>query len=202
MADGKLYRQSESRILQKKPPIQVGITKPDCKNPPRAEVMSQAGCKEEQIEQICPDNTDENCNTDGYPPQLTAYKFTYVNKCEEESTDSMPSNYVEVMNGDAVRLTVDDTPPENAVKRRWYRAVADDDGNANWLYVGTTSVAENTFYDVTCPLSWGSMLQTENDAPPPECIKGVANIGNLRTIVWSGEESVDFRNDEASRLPT
>lgn len=97
--NNKLYRQSESRILQKKPPIEVGIGKPDCKVEPVAEVITQAGCKESQIEQICVENSDESCNTDGYPPQITAYKFTYVNGCGEESTDSLPSNYVEVRNG-------------------------------------------------------------------------------------------------------
>lgn len=186
--DGVLYRQSEARILQKKPPMQVGIARPECKTEPKAEVVSGAGCKEEQIEQICPMNTDENCNTDGYPPQITAYKFTYVNACGEESADSMPSNYVEVQNGDAVKLTVDDTPPANAVKRRWYRVVADDDGVAHWLYVGTSSITENVFYDTTCPLSWGSLLESELDNPPPMCIDGVANIGNLRTILWGGNK--------------
>lgn len=186
--DNKLYRQSETRILQKKPPVRVGIDRPSCKTEPTAEVIAGAGCKEDGIELLCVENSDPMCNTDGYPPQITAYKFTYVNKCEEESADSMPTNFVEVNNGDAVKLTVDDTPPDNAVKRRWYRAVADDDGVAHWLYVGTSSVKENTFYDITCPLGMGAMLETENDDAPPECITGIANIGNLYTIVFGGKE--------------
>lgn len=186
--DGKLYRQSETRILQKKQPIQVGIARPDCKTPPKAETVDQGGCKEDGIELLCVENTDPDCNTDGYPPQITAYKFTYVNACEEESADSMPTNFVEVMNGDAVRLTVDDTPPPNAVKRRWYRAVADDDGATHWLYVGTSSIKENEFYDITCPLGMGALLDTENDEPPPDCITGIVNIGNLRTMVWAGKQ--------------
>lgn len=186
--DGKLYRQSETRILQKKPPVQVGISRPSCKTEPKAEVVTEAGCEVDGIELLCVENTDPDCNTDGYPPEITAYKFTYANACGEESADSMPSNYVEVNNGDAVRLTVDDTPPENAVKRRWYRAVADEDGNANWLYVGTTSVSANEFYDVTCPLNWGNMLESELDRDPPDCITGIANIGDLRTILWAGRK--------------
>lgn len=188
VTDGVLYRQSESRILQKKPPMRVGIEKPNCKTEPKAEVISGAGCKEEQIEQICPENTDENCNTDGYPPQITSYKFTYVNACGEESADSMPSNFVEVMNGDAVKLEVDDTPPDNAVKRRWYRAVADDEGITHWLYVGTSSISSNVFYDATCPLSWGVLLESELDNAPPTCIEGVTTIGNLRTVLWGGNK--------------
>lgn len=184
--DNVLYRQSEQRILQKLPPIKVGIDRPSCKTEPTAEVVPEAGCKEEAIEQICPANTDETCNTDGYPPQITAYKFTYVNQCHEESADSNPSNFVDVHNGDAVKIVVDDTPPENAVARRWYRAVADANGVTNWLYVGTSGVTDNIFYDVTCPLSWGNVLDTENDTPPPTCITGVSNIGNLRTILWAG----------------
>lgn len=186
--DNKLYRQSESRILQKKPPMLVGIARPSCKVEPKAEVIKGAGCKEEEIEQICPENTDTNCNPDAYPPQLTAYKFTYVNACGEESADSMPTNYVEVENGDAVKLTVTDTPPSNAVKRRWYRAVADADNNVNWLYVGTSSITQSEFYDVTCPLSWGAMLETELDNSPPDCISGIANIGNTQTLIWAGRD--------------
>lgn len=185
--NGHLYRQSETRILNKKPPIKVGITRPDCKVEPVAEVMGGAGCKLPDVEQICPTNTPNNCNTDGYPPEITAYKFTYVNACGEESADSMPSNYVEVMNGDAVKLTVSDTPPDNAVKRRWYRAVADDDGNANWLYVGESSIKGSEFYDITCPLSMGGLLETEMDDAPPSCITGVANIGNLHVMLWGGQ---------------
>lgn len=186
--DNKLYRQSETRILQKKPPVQVGIRRPSCKTAPKAEILKDAGCEVEGIELLCVENSDPDCNTDGYPPEITAYKFTYVNMCGEESADSMPSNYVEVNNGDAVKLSVDDTPPDNAVKRRWYRAVADDDGNANWLYIGTTSVTSNEFYDITCPLRWGTLLDSELDRSPPECVSGVANIGNMRTILWAGRK--------------
>lgn len=186
--NGHLYRQSETRILNKQPPIEVGIQRPECKIEPLAEVIGGAGCKVPEVEQICPANTPSDCNTDGYPPVLTAYKFTYVNMCGEESVDSMPSNYVEIMNGDAVKLTVTDTPPSNAVKRRWYRAVADDDGNTNWLYVGESGVSSSEFYDVTCPLDIGSMLETELDNPPPTCLDGVANIGDLRVMAWGGNQ--------------
>lgn len=188
VSNGVLWRQSERRILLGKKPIRVGIARPDCKSVPTATVLSGAGCKVGQVPQLCIPTSDDECNPDAYPGEVTAYKYTYINRCHEESSDSMPSNFVDVQDGDAVELRANDAPPENAVARRWYRSVADSEGNAHWLFVGESPISSDTFHDTICPLDMGVKLETEVDYPPPECIEGIASIGNNRVILWGGRK--------------
>ena len=201
VADGKLWRQSEQRILQKLHPIQVGMEKPACDVRPSAEVVEQAGCETPDIGNVC--NIEfgkDNCHEK--VPYLTAYKFTYVNGCEEESADSYPTEFIDFHDGDAIKVSANDTPPANAVKRRWYRAVPNQDNGVEWLYVGTQDIGEQDFYDVACAEGLGGSLETELDNPPPSCIEGVVNIGNNRTMLWGGDKIYVSNSNRPHAYPT
>ena len=114
--------------------------------------MPKAGCPKTKIPPLCVPNND--CDNVPHPPVPTAYLFTYVNACGEESAQSKPSEVVDIEWGDAAKVTVVDTPPENAVARRWYRAVSDNENNARWLMVGETPINQTEFYDNNCPCNF------------------------------------------------
>lgn len=184
---GKLWRQSEQRILQKLPPIQVGMERPACDVKPTAELVEDAGCETPCIGDVCGiEFGKDECHEK--VPYLTAYKFTYVNGCEEESADSFPSEFIDFHDGDAIRVRANDKPPANAVKRRWYRAVPNQDYGVEWLFVGAQDINEQEFYDVACAEGLGASLETELDNPPPTCIEGIVNVGNNRTVLWGGNK--------------
>ena len=186
VSNNKLWRQSEQRVLKKLEPIQVGIEKPACNVRPTAEVIDSGGCDTPDIGPVC-DIEFGGGNCHEKVPYLTAYKFTYVNGCEEESVDSYPTEFIDFHDGDAIKLTPNDTPPENAVKRRWYRAVPNQDNGTEWLFVGTQDISEPSFFDIACADGIGGSLETELDNPPPSCIDGIVNIGNNRVMLWSGD---------------
>lgn len=183
--DGKLYRQSARRVTQNKPPILVGIEPPGKDAPAVAETLSDQGCLADDIELLCVPMYDRECGDK--IPFNTAFTYTYVNGCGEESQPGYPSNHIEFYDGDAVKLTVDDNPPENAVKRRWYMLVGDSDGVGRWLFIGEQSVGEKTFYNTNCIMSIGEELDTEFDGPPPDCITGVSAVGDNQIVLWSGK---------------
>ncbi len=181
--NGKLYRQSAERLLAGRCPIEVGIKRPEGETITTS-VESQAGCEETKIPLLCvPDN---DCDNVEHPPVPVAYLFTYVNGCGEESAHSKPSEVQDIKWGDAVLINVTaDNVPENAVKRRWYRAVTDNEGVARWLKIAETPIAQTQFYDMNCPCDFSCELMTENHDAPPDCLEGVAAIGDNMTIVWS-----------------
>lgn len=183
--NGKLYRQSADRILTKQCPIPVGIKRPD-KAEVTAERVSKAGCPKTDIALLCVPDSNK-CESVNKPPVPVAYLFTYVNACNEESAQSKPSEVVDIEWGDAVKITVKDTPPANAIKRRWYRAVTDNDGVARWLMVGETSIEKTEFYDTNCPCDFSCELSTDTHDAPPDCLEGVAAVGNNLTVVWSNK---------------
>ena len=182
--NGKLYRQSAERILAKQCPIPVGIKRPENAEV-RLEKMPKAGCPKTKIKPLC--IADNDCDNVPHPPVPTAYLFTYINACGEESAQSKPSEVVDIEWGDAAKVTVVDTPPENAVARRWYRAVSDNENNARWLMVGETPINQTEFYDNNCPCDFSCELSTDTHDAPPECLEGVAAIGDNLTVVWSNK---------------
>ena len=183
--NGKLYRQSAERILRKDCPIEVGIKRPD-KAQVVAEPVDMAGCPPTRIDNICVP-IDENCDSVEHPPVPVSYLFTYINSCGEESAHSKPSEVVDIQWGDAAKVTVTDEPPHNAVKRRWYRAVTDNEGIAHWLKVGETPIEQTTFFDTNCPCDFSCELSTEDHDAPPDCLDGVVAIGDNQVIVWSNK---------------
>lgn len=182
---GVLYRQSAERILSKQCPIKVGITRPNCPTISLG-VDTQAGCEAQEIRPICvPYNT---CDNVPHPPVPVSYLFTYMNACGEESAHSRPSDVLDIAWGDAVTVTVDDPHvPDNAVSRRWYRAVTDNEANTHWLLVGETPITQTSFYDLNCPCDFGCELSTETHDAPPDCLEGVIATSTNLTIVWSNK---------------
>lgn len=182
--DGILYRQSAERILDKQCPIKVGICRPkDAKI--STSIETQAGCERTEIPFLC--GPYSNCDNVEHPPVPVAYLFTYLNACEEESAHSTPSEVLDIKWGDAVKVSVIDNPPENAVARRWYRSVVDNDGYAHWLKLAETPIDQTEFYDTNCPCDFGCELSTENHDCPPDCLEGVTVIGDNLTVVWSNK---------------
>lgn len=181
--EGRLWRQSPERILAKKCPILVGICRPKDATITTS-IETQAGCEATEIPYICvPYN---NCDNVPHPPVPVAYLFTYMNACGEESAHSQPSEVLDIEWGDAVHVTVaDPNVPGNAVSRRWYRAVTDNEGTAHWLFLAETPIEQTEFYDTNCPCDWGNELSTENHDCPPDCLEGVSVTGDNMTVVWS-----------------
>lgn len=184
-----LYRQSAERILTKKPPIMVGIRRPssDEKERPTAEVIEDAGCAREEFPLDCVPRNDNTCDSSAFPPEATAYVFTYVNGCQEESAVSIPTNMVDFMQGDAIHVHFNDNPPDNAVARRVYRAVSDSEGNTVYLFVGQSDIGNRDYYDTACADGLGGVLQTEEHDAPPDCIEGVSLLGDNTTLLWGGK---------------
>lgn len=180
--DGKLYRTSPSQILNHCPPTLVGIDAP-CKAPV-AGILPSQGCKTEQIPDMCAQRDETGCD-DYAPPQATSYRFTYVNACGEESAPSNASEIIDVYNGDGVALSDPNTPPENAVARRWYRSVVGSKGELVWLFVEEIAIVQAGYIDGKCSFELGEELSTDEHEPPPECIKGVAAFGDTATVVWT-----------------
>lgn len=182
--DGILYRQSAERILEKQCPIRVGVKRPECETI-TTRAVEKAGCEPTRIPFLCvPDNNA--CNAVENPPVPVAYMFTYMNACGEESANSRPSEVLDIEWGDAVEVSVSTKDvPENAISRRWYRAVTDNEGLARWLFIGETPIDQTVFYDTNCPCDFANELETINHDAPPECLDGVAVTHNNLTIVWS-----------------
>lgn len=181
--DGVLWRQSAERILAGECPIRVGICRPDGAEITTT-VENEAGCEATEIPYLCaPYN---NCDNVPHPPVPVAYLFTYINSCGEESAHSKPSEVLDIEWGDAVHVSVSDpNVPDNAVARRWYRAVTDNEGTPHWLFLAETPIGQTAFYDTNCPCDWGNELSTENHDCPPDCLEGVTVTGDNMTIVWS-----------------
>lgn len=181
--DGLLYRQSAERILAKQCPIRVGICRPkDAKI--ETSIETQAGCEKTEIKPLCVPYS--GCDNVEHPPVPVAYLFTYMNACGEESAPSKPSEVLDIQWGDAVKVVVTDNQvPDNAVSRRWYRAVTDNEGVSHWLMVGETPINQTAFYDMNCPCDFSCELSTMTHDCPPDCLEGVAQSGLNVTIVWS-----------------
>lgn len=183
--NGKLYRQSADRILHGQCPIEVGIQRPAGETVTAAP-ETQAGCAKTKIQPACV--PVEDCDNVAHPPVPVSYLFTYLNACGEESAHSAPSEVVDLEWGDAALVTVTaNNVPANAVQRRWYRTVTDNEGTARWLKIADTPIGQTQFYDMNCPCDFSCELSTETHDAPPDCLMGVANIGDNVTVIWSNK---------------
>lgn len=183
--DGILYRQSAERILANKCPIKVGIKRPSCETLTTRKI-DVAGCEPTKIPFLCVQ--DSNCESVEKPPVPVSYLFTYMNSCGEESGNSKPSELLDIKWGDAVEISVSSKEvPDNAISRRWYRAVTDNEGLTHWLFIGETPIDQVVFYDTNCPCDFSTELETNRHDAPPECIEGVAVLGNNLTVLWGGK---------------
>ena len=181
--DGTLFRTSPSRIMAHKQPLPVAIPTPTAA--PTAAVLPNQGCKVEPPAPACDGDDTTSCYGKNEPPLATAYRFTYVNACGDESAPSPASNIVDVKNGDGVALNDASPLPDNVVARRWYRTIVTSKGEALWLFVEQVSTAQSGYIDGKCDFELGEQLITEHHFPPPTCIKGVAPFGDNTTLVWT-----------------
>lgn len=187
--DGRLWRSSGQWIADGDGPVPVGIARP-C-GAPTALTMTGEGTALVFPPLNCaaaPDPNDIECNPDADAPEARSYLVTHVTACHEESAPSDPSNVVDVRNGDAVALLDNSTPPAHAVARRWYRAVATSEGLGVWLFVAEVPIGQAGFVDDVPALALGEVLVTEDHYPPPDCLDGVAVLGNQMSVVWSGDQ--------------
>lgn len=178
--DGKLWRLSPRMIDAGIGALPVGIYPPT--EAPTVAVAPGQGCLAEW-EERCQENDD--CSECADAPELRGYRITYVNECGEESAPSPVSNLVDIKNGDGAIVVDLNTPPTNAVLRRYYRSATTSNGETVWLYVSEDVIADNTFIDDVCHAQLGEVLPTENHEPPTECADGIALGRNMQTVVWS-----------------
>jgi hypothetical protein len=187
--DGKLWWQSATNIVQNVPPIVMGLCRPA--TIPVATVIVGAGCKESAPTLPCVDGTGvgATCQT-GDTPESRGYVFTYVKQypnCEGRFEESAPSAVVvtDILNGDAVSLTIGGVLPAGVTGVNWYRGIAGDTGTA-WLLAGYS--ATGAYIDGKCVGQLGIPLLTEQHYAPPNCLEGVAVVGDAITVVWSGKQ--------------
>lgn len=184
---GALWWQSPARAAQRQAPVKVGICPPDA--PATALVLAGDGCDEQAPPLACVDPAAPP----GAPclpgtPELRGYVHTHVRRypgCEGRVEESAPSPIVtvEVLAGDAVALTAEPMSPDVA-EVRWYRSVVGSNGQTVWLFAGSSDGP--MFVDRNCAIELGEPLMTEGHLPPPECLEGVAAVGDAMTVLWSG----------------
>ena len=186
--DGRLWRSSARWVLDGEGPVLVGIAAPNCL--PQAAVLVGGGTKLEfpalNCDALQPQETD--CAEGSDAPEPRAYVMTYVTACFEESAPSLPSAVVDVLDGDAVILVDPGVPPDNAVARRWYRSITTSEGVATWLFVAETEIGTPAYVDDVPALALGEALPTEDHLPPPQCLAGVAVLGDATVVVWSSDQ--------------
>lgn len=192
VADGALYRSSPRQLINGTGGIKLGIERPD--TAPIGTAAPGKGCPEIVLAVTCQDGTTapdaetEDCDPYADVPIVTTWRFTYMTACGEESDVSDPSNYVEMYNVDGGALFDPSTNvPANAVARRWYRSISTSKGEVNWYFVGESDIDAPIFIDNKCALEIGEPISTVNHLPPPNCLEGVALVGNTVTVVWSGK---------------
>lgn len=185
---GALWWQSPARAAQRLAPVKVGICPPAA--PATALVLAGDGCDEQAPPLACVDPAAPP-GTPCLPgtPEMRGYVYTYVRYypgCEGRMEESAPSpiTTVEVLPGDGVALTTGGPIPADVTEVRWYRSVPGTNGQVVWLYAGSSE--SPTFVDRTCAFELGEPLATEGHLPPPECLEGVAVVGDAMTVLWSG----------------
>lgn len=179
---GKLYRTSKSAVLAGREPVQLGIAPPE--KAPAPSLRPGQGCFSEWDLAGCQETAPKACD-DQSPPEARAYRMTYVTACGEESAPSVPSEILDVANGDGVSLVDTNTPPANAVTKRYYRSAVTTKGETMWLLVAELGVGELIFHDAVCPGDLGGALVTDDHYPPKDCLQGVTVTNNLQTVVWT-----------------
>lgn len=181
--DGKLWRLSGRMVEAGTGATRVGIEPPT--EAPTVALAEKRGCLAEWEERC---QHGENCSECADAPEVRGYRITYVNECGEESAPSPVSNLVDVRNGDGAYVIDTNTPPSNAILRRYYRSATTTDGQVVWLYVDEDVIADTTYLDSRCACDLGEALPTEGHMPPSECLDGVTLARNQQTIVWSNNQ--------------
>lgn len=182
--DGKLWRSSPLWIIDHQGAVEVGICPPN--EPPTIAVsggkcspsivMDEVSCVDQIITGTCQDN------------RLTfAFAVTYVSACHEESAPSYPSQAIDIASGDEVIVIAHDTPPLNAVARRWYVSIAIE-STAQWFFVAETPIDQVVLQYCHGVWAFNEIMQSTDYNPPPTCLEGVSIVGDSTTVVWSGKD--------------
>lgn len=182
--NSKLYRSGPTWVIDGLGPVEVGICPPTA-----TPSVSKTGVRCSETFDMTLDSCIEDvmtldCQDD---IQVLSFVYTYVTACGEESAPSLPSDLHQLRTLDQLRLTPNDTPPENAITRRWYVAI-DTDKQPQWFFIGEHSIEETYFDYCHSVYSFNEILTTEDYNPPPACIDGVAAIGTASIAVWQGRD--------------
>ena len=185
----KLYWQSAQRITQRFTPIPLGTCR--ATTPPTLSVIVGAGCREAApgLDCVTPPGTPSATCVSGDVPETRGYRYSWIRDypdCGGRMEESSPSDpeVVEVLNGDAVHAIAPPLPV-GVTGVAWYRAIAGTEGSVIWLHVKDTPTRE--LIDNLCVNELGAPLNTDRHYPPPECVEGVAVVGDTRVVVWSGK---------------
>ncbi len=184
--DGKLWRSSPSWIIDKQGAVEVGVCAPLA--PPTASITGNECPPTFDIESAsCINNLigqGENCDNTNL--QVVSFIYTYVTACYEESAPSPPSDAINLHTLQEVGLLASDTPPPNAVARRWYVSIAVAE-TASWFFIGETPIEQIYYPFCFSVFSFNEILQSEDYNPPPTCLEGVSIVGDATTVVWQGK---------------
>ena len=182
--DGKLMRSSPSWITDHEGAVEVGICPPQV--PPQVSAtggkcaptydVTMEGCIDELLTLDCQDNKS-----------VVSFIYTYVTACYEESAPSYPSEAITIQTDDQLSLIASDTPPSNAVARRWYVAIPTGD-TTTWFLVAETPIEQVLLLYCHTAFSFNDILQTEDYNAPPTCLQGVSIIGDATTLVWQNRD--------------
>lgn len=182
--DEKLYRSAPSWILDHEGAVEVGVCAPQ--SPPTASAnggkcaptfdLKMEGCIDELLTLDCQDNLS-----------VVSFVYTYVTACYEESAPSYPSEAITINTDDQVSVIASETPPANAVLKRWYVAIPT--GNStSWFLVAETPVEQVLFNYCHTTFGFNDILQTNDYNAPPTCLHGVAIVGDSTTVVWQNRD--------------
>lgn len=182
--DEKLMRSSPSWILDHQGAVEVGICPPA--SPPVVSLTGMQcaptydiqleGCMDEQFDFDCQDNKS-----------VVSFVYTYVTACHEESAPSYPSEALTIQTTDQLAVLATDTPPANAVARRWYVAIPTAT-TTSWFLVAETPIEQVLLTHCHTVFSFNDILQTEDYNAPPTCLQGVGIIGDSTTFVWQNRD--------------
>lgn len=182
VTNSKLYWQCAENLIAKIPPVLVGTAQPCVA--PSATLLAGLGCIDNDAPIDC-GGPDDSPACDFNPSMLASYVYTHVRYypgCAwrfEESAPS-PAALVDVPRGDAVALSA--TKPAGVSAVRFYREIAGDKGTV-YLFAGESTTG--AFVDDLCINELGEPLMTQWYYPPPDCIQGVAVVGDNVTLVWN-----------------
>jgi hypothetical protein len=190
---GQLWRTSGERIICGLCPTPVGIC-----GPMEAPAASPTGvmCALPNPDLLCvPDQSKPTaeCETlptwqDSIPPSARSYVVTFETADKQESAPSPATDVLLVRTGEEVMVQFNGVIPLDAVNIKWYRARAGNkDGAVAYFHFATTPANTPVAMDDDCGLD-GHVLDTQGHLPPPNCIEGVAMMGNLVTLVWAGKD--------------
>lgn len=181
---GRIWRTSDEWIKAGKAPRAIGIQRPD--SIPTVQVMGAASAPFSVPPAHLPTNstdTPATCPTGAQAGEARVYVVCCVNDMLEESAPSLPSEIAFIQPEQGVTVSYPGTPPEGTVSYRWYRTLPGKHLSEYRFVAETTLPVLADTYDA---LSLSDPIETREHFPPMENIQGIARLGSLDVLVWSG----------------